>query len=156
MSQDGHIIKRETIDRLVFSLEHISKMRVLIAGRNHPKILEMEQILKMLQVNNVQRAENGIVAFEKALSNKFDVIILSLKMPIMNGLEAGKKIIEHYSRRGIISDSSNDLSALPLIYGITDSISLSEKNEAKKVGFINYLLEPFCLEQARKLLLDSS
>jgi CheY-like chemotaxis protein len=156
MSQDGHIIKRVTNDRFVFSLEHKSKMSVLIANHNHTKILEMEQILKILQLNNIQRAENGIVAYEKALSNKFDIIILSLKMPIMNGLEAGKKIIEHYSRRGIMSEISNDLSGVPLMYAITDSLSLSDKSEAKKVGFNNYLLEPFCMEQARKLLLDYS
>ena len=75
-------------------------------------------------------------------------------MPIMNGLSAGKKIIEHYSRRGIMSESSFDLSEVPLIYALADSLSLSDKSEAKKLGFNNYLTEPFCVEQARKLLLD--
>ena len=51
------------------------------------------------------KADNGLVAYEKSLQQKFDMIIMDIQMPVMNGLEAGKKIMEHYNQKGFMSHS---------------------------------------------------
>ena len=40
----------------------------------------------------IDYAENGQVAFEKAKDNKYDVILMDLQMPVMDGITATKKI----------------------------------------------------------------
>jgi YesN/AraC family two-component response regulator len=53
----------------------------------------------------VVKADNGLVAYEKSLSQKFDFIIMDINMPVMDGVEAGKKILEHYNQKSFMRHS---------------------------------------------------
>ena len=80
-------------------------LRFLIANDDYFQILAIESILNEFDIYDIVKADNGLVAYEKSLQQKFDMIIMDIQMPIMNGLEAGKKIMEHYNQKGFMSHS---------------------------------------------------
>jgi CheY-like chemotaxis protein len=64
---------------------------VLIAEDETANYRYLEVILKK-RVRRVDRAQNGLEAVNLALNNQYDLIILDIKMPVMNGYEAAKEI----------------------------------------------------------------
>jgi DNA-binding NarL/FixJ family response regulator len=50
----------------------------------------------------VEEATNGRMALEKALDLKPDIIIMDIAMPLMNGIEAAKRIKKHLPKTKII------------------------------------------------------
>lgn len=76
-----------------------SRKCTLIPGRRSCEILVAEDnnsnfmlVTAMLKCCNLDRAENGKIAVEKAQSKNYDVILMDMKMPVMNGLDAIKEI----------------------------------------------------------------
>ena len=127
-------------------------MSILIANQDYYKILDIEQILNQFSIYDIAKADNGLIAYEKALSHKFDLILLELTMPIMSGIEAGKKIHEHYTRRLIMLNederhsygvSSGSSMRMPLIYGLTNWVDVQMITEAKRAGFTDIVVAPF-------------
>lgn len=76
----------------------------------------------------VDIAENGAVAIEKHQSNPYDLILMDIQMPIMNGIDAARKI-RQYSEVPIIALSAHgtELEAL----------------RCKEAGMNAYLAKPF-------------
>ena len=52
-------------------------------------------------------AENGAIAVEKAKKKSYDAILMDMRMPVMNGLEATRKIREFDTKTPIICMSAN-------------------------------------------------
>ena len=52
-------------------------------------------------------AENGLIAVEKVKKNNYDAVLMDMRMPVMNGLEATKKIREFDKKLPIICMSAN-------------------------------------------------
>ena len=59
----------------------------------------------------MRKAENGIIAYNKAINEKFDIIIMDLNMPVMNGYTATKNIKDYYNKQNSISPYIVALSA---------------------------------------------
>lgn len=114
-------------------------------------MLEIEQVFNEFYIFDIEKADNGMVAYEKALSHKFDLIILDMNMQIMSGLETCKKIMEHYTRRLIMinederqsyGNSSGSSVRMPKIFGIAEKLDSSLIAKAKKAGFTDCLQTP--------------
>ena len=60
------------------------------------------------EVASVDEAENGKEALEKIATGKFDVLLMDLEMPVMDGWEASKKITSKYPEVKIIMISMHD------------------------------------------------
>ncbi len=52
-------------------------------------------------------AENGLIAVEKVKNNTYDAVLMDMRMPVMNGLEATRKIREFDKKLPIICMSAN-------------------------------------------------
>lgn len=63
---------------------------ILIAEDNDSNFVLMTYILK--RHYNVMRARNGIEAVEKAAEGGIDLVLMDLKMPLCDGLEATRRI----------------------------------------------------------------
>jgi signal transduction histidine kinase len=77
----------------------------------------------------IDLAENGLVAVEKVKNNTYDVILMDLQMPVMDGLSATKKIRELGINTHIIA--------------LTASVSNDTQSEVYTCGMNNYLTKPF-------------
>ncbi|MDD3036480.1 PAS domain-containing hybrid sensor histidine kinase/response regulator [Bacteroides sp.] len=82
----------------------MKELRILIAEDNDSNYLLIKNILKK---NLLTRALNGAEAVEYAGSQTFDVILMDLRMPIMNGLEAASHIRKFDCQTPIIALTAN-------------------------------------------------
>lgn len=84
------------------------KWRILIAEDNDSNYSLVKHILKEYQIT---RVINGVEAVEKVRNDKFDIVLMDMKMPIMGGLEATRKIRELNSVIPIIALTANAFDA---------------------------------------------
>ena len=91
-------------------LNEISKedLKILIAEDNDSNYLLVRHILKNY---NLTRALDGADAVWKARNESFDLILMDMKMPVMGGLEATRKIREFNNRIPIIALTANAFDA---------------------------------------------
>ena len=87
-------------------------------------------------VKNIEIANNGKEALDKIASSRFDIILMDIQMPIMNGFVATKKIRD-------IEASSN--THTPII-AITANALLGDKEECLASGMDDYISKPFQIE----------
>lgn len=88
-------------------------------------------------------AENGKEAIEKFEPGRFDLILMDILMPKMNGLEAAGKIREIEKER----------QADPVyICAITANIHQEDEDACYEAGMDNYITKPFKLEELNTVL----
>ena len=78
---------------------------ILVAEDNDSNYILMTYILK--RDYQFQRAQNGVEAVELANKGNFDLILMDIKMPLMDGLEATTKIKEAHPDLPIIALTAN-------------------------------------------------
>ncbi len=67
------------------------KSRVLLAD-DDPSIVRLTAFLLKQLHADVEHAENGQIAVEKALSGAFDAILMDMEMPVLDGFEATRQL----------------------------------------------------------------
>ncbi len=73
-------------------------------------------------------AENGLIALEKVKNRRYDAVLMDMRMPVMNGLEATKKIREFDKETPIICMSAN--------------VYQEDKEAAKASGMNDFIEKP--------------
>lgn len=93
---------------------------------------------------DVITANDGVEGMEKLATDSFDLIILDIMMPRMNGLEVLKEI-----------KGNPEFSRLPVII-LTSEKGAEDKAEAMRLGAKNFLNKPFqppeLLEAVEKII----
>ena len=79
--------------------------RILIAEDNDSNFILMTYILK--KYYQYDRAKNGQEAVELVEKNNYDIILMDIKMPIMDGMEATRQIKEKHPDLPIIALTAN-------------------------------------------------
>ena len=114
--------------------------RILVAEDNYSNFILMGYLLK--KHYEVIRAINGIDAVEKVEQGGIDMVLMDLKMPEMDGLQATRIIKEKYPDMPIIALTANAFS--------------SDREQAFEAGCDEFLSKPvnseLCLETIAKLL----
>nr|WP_303776606.1 ATP-binding protein [Bacteroides intestinalis] len=90
--------------RPVFSEDSDRKLRILVAEDNDSNFLLVRNILKDY---DLLRVTNGVEAVEEIRNGKFDFVLMDLKMPVMDGLVATRKIREFNSDIPIVALTAN-------------------------------------------------
>ena len=93
----------------------------------------------------MEAAENGKIAIEKHLNSQYDFILMDVNMPIMNGIEASKKIRN-------IDDPVK--ASIPII-AFTADIHPSTHHKIIEAGMNSYILKPVDEDQLF-LLIDKT
>ena len=113
-------------------LNEISKedLKILIAEDNDSNYLLVRHILKNY---NLTRALDGADAVWKARNESFDLILIDMKMPVMGGLEATRRIREFNAKVPIIALTANAFD--------------SDKGSAIEAGCNAFLAKPLSKKQ---------
>jgi DNA-binding response OmpR family regulator/signal transduction histidine kinase len=77
----------------------------------------------------VDIAENGLIGFEKFREYRYDLVLMDLQMPVMNGFESTERI------RGINAE-------VPIV-ALTANSSSQEAEKARAIGMNEYMSKPF-------------
>ncbi len=108
---------------------------ILVAEDDYSTYMLIQAILRN---DKLTRVENGIEALDIAKKQQFDCILMDMRMPVMNGLDATRKIREF------------DIET-PIIALITNTFD-SDKVSAKEVGCNAFIAKPVKRNELMSLL----
>ena len=109
-------------------------LRILLAEDN---AVNQKLALRLLQQMGYRAdlASNGLEAVESVHRQTYDVVLMDVQMPEMDGLEASRRII----------DDSNG--ARPWIIAMTANAMQGDREECLAAGMDNYLSKPIRVDQ---------
>ncbi len=125
-------------------------LRILLVDDSHT-ILKMSAMMLKRFGYDIITAENGAIAVklvqEKLASNeKFDVILMDLQMPVMDGLEATQRIRQ---LEGLLETTTR---LKHIIIGMSANSDHETSVSAYEVGVDSFLPKPFRVETFRSTL----
>jgi CheY-like chemotaxis protein len=125
---------------MMFSNE---KIKILVAEDNSINIQVARYILAPL-ASELVFVLNGEEALDQFVKDNFDLILMDVKMPVMDGYEATQKIrqIELEQGKG---------ERIPII-AMTANNMYEELQECLKIGMDGYLTKPFNSDDVRNVL----
>ncbi|MGF1707985.1 ATP-binding protein [Enterovibrio baiacu] len=108
-------------------------LSVLVA-EDHP--VNQELICTVLRKLNCipTIADNGAIAFERFVANRYDMIFMDCQMPVMDGYEATRKIRQ--------LEAENNLPAIPII-AMTANALAGDRERCLQEGMTEYIAKPF-------------
>lgn len=109
----------------------LAGMKVLVVDDNKMNILIASRFLNKWHIS-ISEANNGLVATEMADANQYDLILMDLQMPVMDGFEATQIIKSRHPQLPIIALTAD---AMPETFAKT-----------RNCGMDDYLTKPFMPE----------
>ncbi|MBC2604556.1 response regulator [Pelagicoccus albus] len=107
-------------------------LRVLVAEDNHTNQLVVKGMLAKLGAN-AEIVVNGVEAIEALRARRYDLVLMDMQMPIMDGIEATRKI-----RRG---ESGPDSVDIPVV-ALTANAMEADKERCLEVGMWGVVTKP--------------
>ncbi len=125
-------------------VEFFSSLRVLVAEDNKMNQKLLGRMLGNLGISKVEFADNGKEALEKYVKDEFDVILMDVNMPVMNGNQASEAIRKYEndnqkSNIAILATSAND-DEEPM--NMTASLKKPFTKDALKTALLTHVKEP--------------
>lgn len=102
---------------------------------------QLMQILLTQEGHQVHVASNGLEAFESIKHQAFDIVFMDLRMPVMDGIQASRRIREW--ENGIRST---------FIVALTASYFADEQQKLLEAGMDSYIAKPFQVEHIQRML----
>jgi len=120
--------------------EALRGLRVLVAEDNKINQMIMKELLSSVGIN-ATIAENGIKALERLHEGSFDVVLMDIQMPEMDGLTATAQI-----------RSDSRYATLPIL-AMTANAGADHLAESKGAGMNDHLTKPIVVEQLYSALI---
>lgn len=131
----------KTIDEIHMASHTLQNAKILIAEDYPINILVVKKFLQ--QWNCLPSvAENGLVAFEMVQKEDFDLILMDLQMPVMDGYEATARIRSLHGKK---------YADLPII-ALTASSIVDRETKIFQAGMNGLISKPFVPQELRELL----
>ncbi|MEK7434900.1 MAG: response regulator, partial [Cyanobacteriota bacterium] len=116
----------------------MSKIKMLLVEDNKINVMVTTKFFDKWKMS-YQVAENGIIALEKYNNNKFDIILMDLQMPEMDGFTATQEIRKTDNHIPIVALTANSMS--------------QEKEKCLTSGFNDYITKPFKPDMLKERIL---
>lgn len=136
----------EILDKYIVNnnlLDLKTNVRILIAEDVYINQKVIVSFLNKLGFNNIQVVDNGKVCLDVAKANDFDIILLDIIMPIMNGEIVLKELIKYYSKHQGVK---------PYIIAVTAYCLREDKKNYINMGFDDYIVKPVNIAELKKCL----
>jgi len=160
------ILSNEQLIQLPFYetkiLEAISHFKDTIENQNKPKLLDKKSYkgkILIVEDNLTNQAlishimddlglefvikNNGLEAFESFKETKYDLVLMDINMPVLDGVESFKKIKEY--------ELDNKLSHTPVI-AVTANAIKGDKEQFLNLGMDDYLSKPLSTTKLHTIL----
>lgn len=109
--------------------------QILVAEDDETNFMLMESFLSKIDAK-IHWAKNGVEAVDISINNEIDLVLMDIRMPEMDGIEATKLIKKYYPNLPIVAQTAFAQSELENINnsGITEFINKPiDKNELLKI-----------------------
>ncbi len=169
---DGHIMSEAVTPRpgLIQAMNNPSlpQLDVLIVD-DSLSILKMTSMMLRKLGHTITTAENGEIAVNtieerwKLKHESFDVILMDLQMPVMDGLEATKRIrlLENETTRNVseLIDEHDDIDEFfpiprQLIIGVSANSDYETSDVALTAGVDAFIAKPFTVDTFQKTVMN--
>jgi CheY-like chemotaxis protein len=116
------------------------RLKILLVEDN---ILNQRIVTFSLKKYNheVTIANNGLEAVERFSETKFDIILMDIMMPVMDGLEASVKIRE-------VEEINNTEKRTPII-ALTANTMDNDRDKCISYGMDDFMAKPFDIEKLK-------
>lgn len=111
--------------------------KILVVEDNPINQELLAEILERLEYS-VDVANNGKIALDQVEKGPYDLILMDIQMPEMDGIEATKNIRKKFPDVPIVA--------------ITASIFQSDKIECTKAGMNGFLSKPYTFDQVKDIV----
>ena len=115
-------------------------MRVLLTDDSKTIRMVLRDVLTQLGHSDVHEAENGAKALEMVANGGFEVILLDLHMPVLDGLGTLKQL-----------KADAKTAHIPVVI-ISSDTDMRVIDQARQLGAIGYIKKPFKPEAMQKAL----
>jgi CheY-like chemotaxis protein len=123
--------------------KNFSSLSVLVVEDNKVNQLLVKGVLKKFGFARIDTADDGQDAFRKLESNLFDLVLMDIQMPGMDGYEVTRAIRANVNER---------IRNIPVI-ALTGDASEKEKQKATQAGMNGYVVKPYTPEELYNTLL---
>lgn len=131
-NEEPDVATEETsIDTANFKLD-LSNQKVLLVEDNDVNLLYTKKILNNWN-NTPDEAKNGLIALEMLKENNYDIILMDVRMPVMDGFEATKFIRSNFQK---------PKSETPII-ALTANAIKGDDVKCIEAGMNDYISKPF-------------
>ena len=120
----------------------LSTKRVLLVEDDSMNQIVAKLFLNKLNIKDIEIAENGAIAIELMTSKKFDVVLMDIQMPIMDGLQATQLLRK-----------THNINELPII-GMSAGVLMHEKEACLEVGMNSFIAKPIIFECLKNELVN--
>lgn len=125
-----------------FSVPQQTSLRVLLAEDERVNSMVTKTLLSKAGYT-VEVARNGLQALDALRAEDFDIVLMDIQMPVMDGVEATKEI-----RNGGAGD---DKRAIPII-AVTAHAMVGDREKFIEAGMDSYVVKPVELDELRRVL----
>lgn len=119
-----------------------SNLRILIAEDN-PINVRVAQIITQPYSSLTDVVENGQLAFEKFMEKDYDLILMDLQMPVLDGYKATELIREY--------EKLNNKPPVKIV-AMTANAMKEDVENCLKIGMNGYLSKPFRIDDMTRML----
>lgn len=132
-------------------------MDILIVEDNPYNMMVISEMLKKLGYEErlIDKAVTGTEAIQKAITKQYDVILMDLLLPTVDGISAGSQILNYYRARcpkNLKYTVDKYESLLPTIIALTAMVTSETQNRCKVAGFKGFLTKPLDKEELETML----
>jgi len=139
-SIDDEMLLMNPVENTQSNKEQIPSLKILVVDDDLLN-QRMMQVLLGREGHQVDVASNGLEAFDAVKFQKFDIVFMDLHMPIMDGMEASRRIRE-WEEGGQHT----------FLVALTASYLPEEGHRMFEAGIDNYISKPFQLEHIERML----
>lgn len=120
-----------------------SNVRILLAEDVYINQKVVVSFLNKLGYDNIQVVDNGQQCLDMAKNNQFDVILLDIRMPVMNGEVVLQELNKYFS----LSNKTR-----PHIVAVTAYCLREDKEKYLNMGFDDYIPKPITINELKRCL----
>jgi CheY-like chemotaxis protein len=115
------------------------QMRVLVAEDNSVNMKLVRRLLERIGSVTLEEAVNGREAVEKMESGTYDLVLMDVQMPEMNGIEATEVIRSRISKE------------IPIV-ALTAAVLPEDRERALQAGMNDFLTKPIDVNKLREVI----